>query len=1151
MNPSDFFDLLIDIQQEKISENVSIAEKYSKLKNLLDLVSKDLTKDIGLHFSNMFSRLAFLTTKHEVGKRTAWHLQQIRIIGSQISHKGYQPTQSEYDNAFKSLAESIAKFYETDIPALIVRQLPTTDFFAPLPKIVSKTIEKIRVEVINIDWNNEILYCLTEANDTEERISVKYNFPTVNDEFTTSIQKLWEGAQLNLLEVQIDENGVYIPKYFILEPDYLIDVSGISECFQMKGAQPLSFLLKKFEEQSLTLPQHLGNLANFFLDEVLNQTEEKPAEFKSSFLKTFQLYPIEYTSLKEIESDIDFKAFMSNANLHFSHIQQVVERDFAMYGIDNENCYIEPSFFAEKYGLQGRLDLLHERHDRLDIIELKSGKSVPKSDLWVNHRTQAQLYRLLLQAVFSADTRHINPAIFYSAAEADNLRFSAPSKIEEKRTLNVRNHIVANEFALATGEQGARLIISQLSENAFQSSSPFALASATKISKILQKANDLEKKYFYAFVNFVAKEHQLGKIGDLEFSQGISALWVKNFEEKASSFEILYDLQIIDNQSNADNPFLIFKRTNPNNDFVNFREGDIGVLYPRSASSELSVGATVQVKGGDLEGAKSELSVRSGVPPTQTKAEAEANALQNQIFKCTIERVEKERIIVRLRFKQKNQDFFEKYNSWAIEHDFMEHSFNGMYRGLFSFLECSNQDRKEVILGLKQPAMPLSKDFANDLSKELNPESARIVQNALQAQDYFLIVGPPGTGKTSRLLKNLVKELYNQTNNTILLIAYTNRAVDEICEAISENHLGNFIRIGGELSTAPPFRAHLLDKIAGQAKNRSELKEKILQTRIFVGTLASISGKTELFNLKKFNIAIIDEASQILEPQIIGLLPKVEKFILIGDQKQLPAIAQQSPKLSSIKDEDLVSIGLTNRRNSYFERLFNLCQKNEWTWAYDMLTRQGRMHAEIMTFANEFFYEGKLKLIPADWQTEALSVSASELPLSTIKTLLASHRLLFFPTPVAHASIDEKVNEFEALKVVEIVKTIKELYDENGKEFTPEKTLGIITPYRNQIAKIRHELEKAGVTDYDRITVDTVERYQGSQREVIIISFCVNNALQLRNLVSLADDGKTDRKLNVAITRARQQMIFVGNEYLLSKNQIYKALIDFVKGKAT
>jgi DNA replication ATP-dependent helicase Dna2 len=351
MNPTEFFDLLIDIQQEQ----TSIAEKYSKLKNLLDLVSKDLTKNIGLHFSNLFSRLAFLTNKHQISKRAAWHLQQVRIVGSQISHKGYQPTQYEYDNAFKSLAEGIAKFYEIDIPVLLVKQLPNTDFFTPLPKIASKTIEKIRVEVINIDWNNEILYCLTETNDTEEKISVKYNLSTINDEFTTSVQKIWEGAQLNLLEVQIDENGVYIPRYIILEPDYLIDVSGISECFQMKGAQPLSFLLKKFEEQALTLPQHLGNLANFFLDEILNQTEENPADFNISFLKTFQSYPIEYTSLQEIESDTDFKAFMGNAKLHFSHIQQVVERDFVMYGINNENCYIEPSFFAEKYGLQGRL----------------------------------------------------------------------------------------------------------------------------------------------------------------------------------------------------------------------------------------------------------------------------------------------------------------------------------------------------------------------------------------------------------------------------------------------------------------------------------------------------------------------------------------------------------------------------------------------------------------------------------------------------------------------------------------------------------------------------------------------------------------------------------------------------------------------------
>lgn len=1123
--PTNFFESLIEIQQEKIA----VAEKYVKLKNLLDLISKDLTKNIGLHFSNLFSRIAFLTNQHQISKRTAWHLQQTRITSYQITRKNYEPSQNEYDNAFKSLAESIGKFYDVALPHEIVRIMPMVDFFAPLPKVVGKTIEKMRVEVINVDWKNEILYCITEVNDSEEKISVKYNLPTINSEFTPSIQKIWEGAQLNLLEVQIDENNIHIPKYFILEPDYLIDISGIAECFQMKGSQPLSFLLRKFEQQELTLPQHLGNLANFFLDEVLNQTEENPAIFKDSFLKTFQLYPIEYTAIKDLEKDSDFLSFMESAKAQFSNIRKVVEQDFELYGIDNENCYIEPSFFAEKYGIQGRLDLLHTRKDKFDIIELKSGKSVPNNgDMWINHRTQTQLYRLMLQAVFRAEARQINPAIFYSAVAEGNLRFAPPSATEERKILNTRNLIVANEFALATDEQQAKEVISKLRESEFQQSSPFALKSAAAIDSVLQNANPLEKKYFYAFVNFVAKEHQLGKIGDAEFSQGISALWDKSFEEKANRFEILYDLQITDNQSAANSPFLVFKRTNAGNDFVNFREGDIGVLYPFAYADR----AVVSVL---------------------TDNTNEANALNNQIFKCVIEKIEKERIIVRLRYKQKNQSFFEKYNFWAIEHDFLEHSFNAMYRGLFSFLEYPNQEKKNIILGLQAPYQPCqrSSDLDNGWTQtELNPESANIIKKALEAKDYFLIVGPPGTGKTSRLLKALVSELYNQTSNNILLIAYTNRAVDEICEAISEHHAQDFIRIGSELSTSPQFRSQLLDKIASQVKNRSELKEKILQTRIFVSTLASISGKNELFNLKKFNIAIIDEASQILEPQLIGILPKVEKFILIGDQKQLPAIAQQSPEFSVVKDNDLIDMGLTNRRNSYFERLFTICQKNQWTWAYDMLTHQGRMHAEIMAFANQFFYEGKLKLIPADWQTEKLELSVrtqieSSVGTQTTAGLIATKRLLFFPTPVSHASIDEKVNEYEALKVVEIVQAIKELYILNGKDFIPEKTLGIITPYRNQIAKIKHELEKAGIADYDRITVDTVERYQGSQRDIIIISFCVNNALQLRNLVSMADDGKTDRKLNVAITRARQQMIFIGNESLLCKNEIYKALIAF------
>ncbi|MDX1667706.1 MAG: C-terminal helicase domain-containing protein, partial [Saprospiraceae bacterium] len=106
----------------------------------------------------------------------------------------------------------------------------------------------------------------------------------------------------------------------------------------------------------------------------------------------------------------------------------------------------------------------------------------------------------------------------------------------------------------------------------------------------------------------------------------------------------------------------------------------------------------------------------------------------------------------------------------------------------------------------------------------------------------------------------------------------------------------------------------------------------------------------------------------------------------------------------------------------------------------------------------------------------------------------------------------------------------------------PAKSIGIITPYRAQIALIKKTLETHGIDKTD-LTIDTVERYQGGARDIILISLCTNSVDQLASLVSLSEEG-VDRKLNVALTRAREHLVLLGNPDLLSVNPLYKALID-------
>jgi len=246
----------------------------------------------------------------------------------------------------------------------------------------------------------------------------------------------------------------------------------------------------------------------------------------------------------------------------------------------------------------------------------------------------------------------------------------------------------------------------------------------------------------------------------------------------------------------------------------------------------------------------------------------------------------------------------------------------------------------------------------------------------------------------------------------------------------------------------------------------------------------------------------------------------------------------------------LTAIGLTDCRDSLFERLIRWEHSQGRTNFVGILRKQGRMHPDIAEFPNRMFYfREQLEIVPCEHQlAESLGY---DLPSEDrLDDVLKAHRMIFIPSkPCRQPNISEKVNTEEAHIVTDLLRRIHRFY---GNKFDALKTVGVIVPYRNQIAMIRKEIERFGIPALDRISIDTVERYQGSQRDVIIYSFTVQCQYQLDFLTSncFEEDGRIiDRKLNVAITRARKQMIVTGNVQTLSNNLVFSQLIDYIKGK--
>jgi superfamily I DNA and/or RNA helicase len=310
-----------------------------------------------------------------------------------------------------------------------------------------------------------------------------------------------------------------------------------------------------------------------------------------------------------------------------------------------------------------------------------------------------------------------------------------------------------------------------------------------------------------------------------------------------------------------------------------------------------------------------------------------------------------------------------------------------------------------------------------------------------------------------------------------------------------------------------------------------------------------------LFKLKHFQVAIFDEASQILEPHLLSILtsPAIDKIIMIGDHKQLPAVVVQDEKKSAVASPMLHAIGLTNCRNSLFERLYEKYRHREDIVA--MLNHQGRMHPDIAAFASRLFYENRLLPVGLPHQKENLLFTNYD-EADSIETLVATRRCAFVHVP--RPSFEDympKANVLEAQRIAQIVKKICIVHQKNGISFDPSRQLGIIVPYRRQIATVHTEvanlLSECGMGNSSQLLIDTVERFQGSQRDIIIYGTTIVQYYELERLSELVTIGETlvDRKLNVAITRARKQFIMLGNEQLLSQNVLYSQLIDFCKGR--
>ena len=1076
-------------------------------------------------FGNLSSQVESLCRQHNIAPQDIVAIQKMRRHSN--SNAPILPEDVAYD--CRALAIFVSAVVQEAIPSFLVGKIPAR----------GRTTENIQItnyryiRCIVREWDDStIQVAVTNQDSSEELLTVDYmNTPDYID-FSYLRPMLREGMQLNLLDCTVTRKKV-VPRLIVVEPDYLIDISTIANCFETYGHHPLLFTVNRLTPRLSNKHIVLGNFAGSALDDIINH----PAgyDIKETFRSNFREKALDYATCP----DFDAASFKQDAERQVENIKGIVDEIFQTF--DREKAILEPSFVCERLGIQGRVDLMTT--DLKLLVEQKSGKNTfierkyknPHGSLHVEkHYVQVLLYYGILQYNFQLSPKNAHIQLLYSKYPLpDGLLEVEPLQKLIREAIRFRNQAVATEFWMADNGFDRMLpLLTPQTLNVEKQNDNFynryLLPQLTETLAPLHQLNDLERAYFTRMMTFVIKEQLVSKVGVQEGVGNSNAdLWNMPLAEKKETGNIYTELTIIEKErSSSFNGYDTITLAVPQQgeDFLpNFRRGDMIYLYAYKKNEAPDVRMSI-------------------------------------LFKGSLQEIHGDRLVVHLNDGQQNPDLISG-DYFAIEHAGSDIGGTSAIRSLYTFIT-SNEERRQLLLGQRTPRI----DKSLTLSRSYHPDYDEIILKAKQAQDYFLLIGPPGTGKTSQALQFLVREQLAEKSkvqsskfkvqSSILLLAYTNRAVDEICNMLTENEL-DYIRIGNEFSCDPKYSDHLLKEVLDDNATLNSIKSTLADARIVVATTSTMNSNAALFNIKYFDLAIIDEASQILEPNIIGLLTSqhrggraIRKFILIGDHKQLPAVVQQSDTEVLVEDETVKAIHLNSCANSLFERLILTERAAGRTDFIGTLHKQGRMHPDIADFANRKFYaREQLECVPLAHQLEQ-TLNYNEASEDETDDVLKAHRMIFIPSkPYRQLNISEKVNTEEARIITDL---LRRLYRQLGNNFDPQKSVGVIVPYRNQIAMIRKEIEKLGIPELEEISIDTVERYQGSQRDIILYSFTIQSRNQLDFLTAntFYEDGQPiDRKLNVAITRARKQLILIGNEPTLRHNQLFAELIDYIKEK--
>lgn len=1059
------------------------------LRPLFENIFRQLTESERRGFSNVYARTEFVIRNRQVPVALTQKIHGFRRFANRVVHEMRTEVTGEgYACCLEAMALIVRHFSGEEVPDALhqlYEGLTGPGFRAP-DQPIGEYHDGVRCVVLEVGErqhaDNGTPFFRMRCSDTSSELgefSLTLWQSPLND--LSSLQSLvWPYAILQVHRMRRFPNRQdawsSVPEtQVILEPDLLVDATDIADCFMEDGPNAYLFFLNKLTPSESGISAFRGNLVNELLDRILLDPAAPVDDVLRDAMAGKALSAARYGS-RELGDHLEI--------IRQAHLPNLREVGNTYRG---RPIRIEPTFVSAAYGLQGRLDALIEDGDdpyKKEVFELKSGKPPRGEQVWANNRAQVVCYHLLLRSTFGVN-RHGQCAVFYSAAEGLPLRDVAANARAEAQVQLVRNRIVRGICDIANGQMW---LLGCMDPDRIGKFPAYAGTTLGSLHAALRDADPLTRAWYEHFLAFALRELLTAKVGgpgeEDRVGNGYSALWLEQREEKARHYAILDGLTI--RSYDPATGILVLRMPDSRNH--NFRDGDIGIIY-RDADLFLK-------------------------------------PLEDQILKGSIRSMGADEVTFALRNRQVDPQTFRVGSRWAIEHDMQDSNYWNQIQGLLDVLR-AQPARRELLFGLREPR----REALDPIEAPGMADDQRIpLQRILEAKDYFLLQGPPGTGKTSTLLVQAVRRLLERGEDKIVLLAFTNRAVNEIRSKLETQGIA-FLYLGNHPDGGPGSLGAL-----AREQGPDAVRAHIAGHRVYLSTVAGFANRVaDLAAITSLDIAIVDEASQLTEPALAGLLTKFRKFVLIGDQNQLPAVVSQPEARCLVETDTLQGAGFRNLGESLFARLYRQAQRRGWAHATGMLETHFRMHEDIATLVNEA-YDGRLRS-GTERQRAPFTVFDAASP-DPLQALLSGSRTLYIP---CHREVSAKTNREEAERVVALLHSIREAY---GDRFD-ERTVGVVTPWRAQIVLIRSLIDDPELRE--KVLIDTVERFQGMERRHILASLAIYHPGQLQSLQSPDPDGRVDRKLLVTLSRAEEQVVLLGHVPVLRQSPWYGRVLDGMK----